>query len=364
MSSEQITPVTSPHRSDPIASLSMDLDNKWAYLRAAGRTDWESRPGYLPMVVDRIVDMLGELGLPLTVFTVGRDLVEDGDCKAIQSFDRMDRWEPANHSLNHLPWMHTMAAAEIADEIEITDERIREITGRRPLGFRGPGFSCPDEVLSVLARKDYVYDASIFPTSIAPIARTVFLMKTDLKGAQKEKAKKLYGGFDSLRQPNRPFQRSAGGRQLWEMPVTVMPLTRTPIHFSYFTFLASFSTLAAKSYFRSALWLCKATGTAPSLLLHPPDFMGREDDSDLAYFPGMKMSRADKLAIVRWGLELYAKQFDVRCMIGALRILDPDVDPAAAEITSSGASHGTNRGTSPETNPGETQTLTPTPLSS
>ena len=356
--------VISRHRGDPIASLSMDLDNKWAYLRAAGRLDWESRPGYLPMVVDRVVDMLGELGLPLTVFTVGRDLVEDGDCTAIRSFDRMDRWEPANHSLNHLPWMHTMDSAEIADEILITDQRIREITGRRALGFRGPGFSCPDEVLRVLALNDYVYDASIFPTSIAPIARAVFLMKTDLKGAEKEKAKKLYGGFDSLRQPNRPFLRTAGNRKLWEIPVTVMPLIRTPIHFSYFTFLASFSTLAAKTYFRTALWLCKATGTAPSLLLHPPDFMGREDDSDLAYFPGMKMARSDKLAIVRWGLKLYAKQFDVRCMIDALRILDPDVDPAAAEIISDGPSSGASPGINRGTNPAETQTLAPTPLSS
>ncbi|KAA1259713.1 Polysaccharide deacetylase [Rubripirellula obstinata] len=316
----------------PIASLSLDLDNKWAYLRAAGREDWESRPGYLPMAVNRITEMLGELNLPLTVFTVGRDLVEEEDCQAIQSFDRLPRWEPANHSLNHLPWMHTMDEAEIADEIEITDARIREVTGRRPLGFRGPGFSCPDEVLRVLAKNNYAYDASIFPTSIAPIARAVFLMKTDLKGQAKENAKKLYGGFASLRQPNHPFQRNIGDQQLWEMPVTVMPLTRTPIHFSYFTFLASFSTLAAKAYFRSALSLCKLTGTSPSLLLHPPDFLGQEDDSDMAYFPGMKMARQDKLSIVRWGLKLYSETFDVRCMIDALRLIDPDVDPDLANL--------------------------------
>ena len=316
----------------PIASLSLDLDNKWAYLRAAGREDWESRPGYLPLVIDRITEMLGELNLPLTVFTVGRDLVEEEDCRAIESFDRLTRWEPANHSLNHLPWMHTMDVAEIADEIEITDGRIREVTGQRPLGFRGPGFSCPNEVLRVLAKNDYVYDASIFPTSIAPIARAVFLMKTDLKGQAKENAKKLYGGFASLRQPNHPFQRSVGDQQLWEMPVTVMPLTRTPIHFSYFTFLANFSTLAAKTYFRTALSLCKLTGTSPSLLLHPPDFLGREDDNDMAYFPGMKMARQDKLSIIRWALDLYSKTFDVRCMIDALRLIDPDVNPDRANL--------------------------------
>ncbi|MFK8115563.1 MAG: polysaccharide deacetylase family protein [Rubripirellula sp.] len=313
-----------------IASISLDLDNKWAYLRAAGRKDWEERPGYLPLVVDRIVDLLGECDLPLTVFTVGRDLAEDSDCQAICSFDRLKSWEPANHSLNHLPWMHTMDEHEIADEIEITGDRILEVTGRRPLGFRGPGFSCPDEVLRVLARNDYVYDASIFPTSIAPIARMVFLMKSGLKGAEREKAKKLYGGFSSLRQPNRPFERRIDGDSLWELPVTVMPLIRTPIHFSYFTYLASFSTLAAKAYFTQALWLCKVTGTAPSLLLHPPDFLGQEDDSDMAYFPAMNMSRESKLAIVRWALLKYAESFDVRCMIDQLRLIDPAVDPDAA----------------------------------
>ena len=317
----------------PIASLSVDLDNKWAYLRAAGREDWMERPGYLPLAVDRIVDLLGELDLPLTVFLVGRDLVESEDCQAIESFDRLARWEPANHSLNHLPWMHTMSASEIADEIEITGERIVSVVGRRPLGFRGPGFSCPDEVLRVLARNDYVYDASIFPTSIAPIARAVFLMRTQLKGEQRERAKKLYGGFSSLLHPNRPYERRIDHQSLWEVPVTVMPLTRTPIHFSYFHYLASFSKLAAKAYFRAAMQLCRITKTPPSLLLHPPDFMGREDDSDLAYFPGMKMPRKEKLELLRWALEYYREHFDVRCMVDQLRMVDPAVDPDCAEVS-------------------------------
>jgi hypothetical protein len=314
-----------------IASISLDFDNKWAYLRAAGREDWDQQSSYLPLAADRIVETLGELGLPLTVFIVGRDLAADQDIDAIRSFDRLPRWEPANHSLNHLPWMHTMEQSEIVSEIEITDQRIRKCTGRKPLGFRGPGFSCPDEVLRVLAKNQYAYDASIFPTSMAPIARAVFLMKTKLKGEQREKAKKLYGGFHSMRFPNRPFQRIVAGRDgaananLWEVPVTVLPFARTPIHFSYFTYLASFSTLAAKSYFSTALRLCQLTNTTPSLLLHPPDFMGREDDADMAYFPGMNMPRTDKLRIVKWALAKYSNAFDVHCIIDQVASQDPTV---------------------------------------
>lgn len=316
----------------PVASLSMDLDNKWAYLRAAGRTDWADRPGYLPTAIDRIVETLGEFDLPLTVFLVGRDLTSEVDCVAIRSLNRLSAWEPANHSLNHLPWMHTMAENEIATEIQTTHDRIVDVCGTRPWGFRGPGFSCPDEVLRVLAANDYVYDASVFPTSIAPIARMVFLMKSDLKGQQREKAKKLYGGFASLRQPNRPFRRTIDGKSLWEVPVTVMPITRTPIHFSYFTYLASFSTLTAKTYFRSALRLCRSTGTPPSLLLHPPDFLGREDDADMAYFPAMNMAARDKLAIVRWALKVYAETFDVHTIFDQLKVSDPSLSNRTGNV--------------------------------
>ncbi len=316
----------------PIASLSLDLDNKWAYLRAAGRADWMDRPGYLPMACRRITDVLGEMNLPLTVFVVGRDLADDDDCRAIQTFDQLWCWEPANHSLNHLPWMHTMSAAEIEDEICITQQRITSVFGRRPLGFRGPGFSCPEAVVDVLVDQGYRYDASVFPTSVAPLARWFFLLKTDLKGDQKQKAKQLYGGFRSLLQPNRPFERFQGDGSIWEIPVTVMPLTRLPIHMSYLCYLASFSLTAAETYFNSVLWLAKVTGTAPSLLLHPPDFMGREDDDDMAYLPGMKMARSAKLSFVRWALRRYQQSFDVRVMVEQLRLIDPAVDPDEARV--------------------------------
>ena len=320
----------------PIASVSLDFDNKWAYLRAAGHEQWESSSSYLPMVADRMVEVLGELGLPLTAFIVGRDLQNERDQRAVDSFKRLDEIEFANHSFNHLPWMHTMRDDEIFAEIETTHRAIEKTTGHRPLGFRGPGFSCPEEVLRVLASLDYVYDASVFPTSLAPVARAVFLMRTKLKGEQREKAKKLYGGFASMRKPNRPYQRAIDDSSLWEVPVTVMPLTRTPIHFSYFTFLATFSTLAAKTYFRSALSLCGMTGTAPSILLHPPDFMGIEDDEEMKYFPGMKMPRAKKLSLVRWALGLLADRFDVRRMIDQLAHADPSIQtstPSNIDVT-------------------------------
>ncbi|MGV3483619.1 MAG: polysaccharide deacetylase family protein, partial [Planctomycetaceae bacterium] len=225
------------------ANLSLDLDNKWAYLRAAGRTDWAERPGYFAAVVPRIVEMLGELRLPLTVFVVGRDLESSDDVRAIETFQALPNLEFANHSYNHLPWLHTMADSDVEAEIDRTSAALETQLGTRPIGFRGPGFSCPPTVLRVLASRGFAYDASLFPTSVAPVARAVFMLRSGLDGEQRKKASKLYGGWSSAFQSNRPYQRSVEGATLWELPVTTMPVSRTPIHFSYLTFLASFSSL-------------------------------------------------------------------------------------------------------------------------
>ena len=301
------------------ASLSIDLDNAWAYRRAAGDGHWESTPSCLPLAIDRMIDVLRSLDLPITVFLVGRDLQCESDAAAIARLDELPSWEPANHSMNHLPWLHTMSPEQIEREVEQTESLIVSRLGRRPVGFRGPGFSCPAEVLRILARRGYRYDASVFPTSLAPVARMVFLMRSNLRGAERAKAKRLYGGFGNMRLPNRPHRRrvdrvAPGSAEIVEIPVTTMPFVRTPIHLSYVTFLAGYSSSLAKTYVRSAFAACDRFGVPPSLLLHPPDFLGRGDCDAIRDFPGMTISTDAKLSLTHWILQQYAARFDVRLM--------------------------------------------------
>ena len=309
----------------PAATLSIDVDNTWAYRRAAGHDDWAQSDSILPLAIDRMVDLLGELQLPLTAFLVGRDLDCDADVDAIGQITRLDDWEFANHSWNHLPWLHTLPPDEVAAEIDRTSAAIADRFGASPVGFRGPGFSCPPPVRDLLIQRGYWYDASVFPTSLAPIARAVFLAKSNLRGEEREKAKQLYGGWSSMRQPNRPHaetqdrtetsnrtqQRGGDDRSLWRIPVTTMPVLRTPIHFSYVTFLASYNVTVAKVYVRTAFAMCKQFDVVPSLLLHPPDFLGGDDTEALSGFPGMSLSSSDKLELTRWILQRFADTFDV-----------------------------------------------------
>ena len=52
----------------PTASMSLDLDNKWSYLKTHGESGWESFPSYLSVVVPRILEFLDEFDLKITFF--------------------------------------------------------------------------------------------------------------------------------------------------------------------------------------------------------------------------------------------------------------------------------------------------------
>jgi hypothetical protein len=53
------------------------------------------------------------------------------------------------------------------------------------------------------------------------------------------------------------------------------------------------------------------TGTAPSLLLHPLDFLGSDDVQELRFFPGMNIESERKLEIVSRLLRVFSDNFTI-----------------------------------------------------
>ena len=47
----------------PVASLSLDADNLWAYRYIRGDHDWADSPSYLPAMAARVADLLDARGL-------------------------------------------------------------------------------------------------------------------------------------------------------------------------------------------------------------------------------------------------------------------------------------------------------------
>jgi hypothetical protein len=278
-------------------SLSLDLDNKWSYLKTHGSEAWRAFPSYLDVVVPRILDFLGERGLRITFFVVGQDAALPGNHAALRSLVEAGH-EIASHSFNHEPWLHLYSAEELEQELERAESAIRAATGVAVEGFRGPGFSISRTTLEVLQKRGYAYDATAFPNILNPLARAYFFARSGLSAEEKRRRKALFGSFSDALRPVKPYSWRLSGGSLLELPVTTMPVFKTPIHFSYLIYLASFSELAALAYLRLATRMCLLTGTQPSLLLHPLDFLGGDDDRDLAFFPAMNLPAARKLALL------------------------------------------------------------------
>jgi peptidoglycan-N-acetylglucosamine deacetylase len=297
-------------RKKPIASLSLDLDNQWSYMKIHGDPGWETFPSYLNLVVPRALAFLEQRELTITFFIVGQDAALEKNWQALRSIAAAGH-EIGNHSFHHESWLHLYSEAEIEQEVAIAEQQIQQITGQHPYGFRGPGYSFSPAVLRVLARRGYAYDASTFPTFLGPLARAYYFMTSKLSKAEREKRKALFGSFKDGFQPLKPYQWHLDGNHLLEIPVTTLPIFKVPIHFSYVLYLSVFSPLLAVLYFRFALALCKLTGTQPSLLLHPLDFLGQEDVPELAFFPGMSLTSEKKLSVLSRVLGLLSQQFTV-----------------------------------------------------
>jgi peptidoglycan-N-acetylglucosamine deacetylase len=186
------------------------------------------------------------------------------------------------------------------------------VTNQIPKGFRGPGYSLSPTVLEVLAERDYEYDCSTLPTYIAPLARAYYFFKSpEMMEEEREKRKKLFGKFSDGFQSLKPYRWQIGEKSLVEIPVTTLPLFKTPIHASYVIYLSTFSKVLARSYWRTALEMCKLTGTPLSLLLHPLDFLSGEDASELKFFPAMNLPVEKKLEFLSEILEAFQKKFSI-----------------------------------------------------
>ena len=294
----------------PIASLSLDLDNKWSYMKTHGDGGWDSYPSYLDLVVPRFLEVLRELDLKITVFIVGQDAALEKNHPALASITQAGH-EVGNHSFHHEPWLHLYTDEEIERELTSAEEQIERVTGERPIGFRGPGYSFSPSVLRVLASRGYLYDASTFPTFLGPIARAYYFFKSRLSRQQKQERKQLFGKIGEGFRPLRPYSWKTLDGPILEIPVTTMPVFRIPIHLSYVLYLAQYSPALAKTYFRFALFMCRLRGVSPSLLLHPLDFLGGDDEPDLSFFPAMQMKGADKVRLVTEVLALFASKYRV-----------------------------------------------------
>jgi hypothetical protein len=296
------------------ASISLDVDNLWSYLKVRGDDSWRSRPTYLATFIPHVLEALQQVGTRITFFIVGADADDDRNTEPLRTLTRAGH-EVGNHSFEHEPWLHLYSPEQVRDELLRAHQAISAATGQAPVGFRGPGFSWSPEVLSAVAELDYAFDASTFPTYLGPLARAYYFWTARLSREERQERKALFGGLAEGLRPIKPYRWSLPhGKQLLEIPVTTMPVFKLPFHLSYLLYLARFSEPLMNAYLQTAMMMCKLTGTQPSILLHPLDVLGGDQVPELKFFPGMDLPAKRKTAIFIRVLRRLSEHFELISM--------------------------------------------------
>lgn len=295
------------------ASLSLDLDNLWTYMKIHGDEGWKEMPSYLDYFVPLVLGELERRGCRITFFIVGEDAAREESQPVLRQISDAGH-DIGNHSFRHEPWLHLYARDELVEELGRAEDAIEEATGIRPRGFRGPGFSVSETVLDVLCERGYDYDASTLPMYIGPLARRYYFWTAKLTAEERRKRSILFGQFRDGFRPAGAYRWKLDDRSLLEIPVTTIPGFKVPFHLSYLLFLSIRSHALAKAYFRFGLSLCRMNGVAPSILLHPLDFLGGDEVPKLAFFPAMQVPGEEKR---RWAsdfLDILEEGFEVVTM--------------------------------------------------
>jgi peptidoglycan-N-acetylglucosamine deacetylase len=293
----------------PLASVSLDVDNLWSYMKTHGDAGWETRPSYYNVFFPAALEAFDALKLSITFFIVGIDAAAEANRAALRSAVAAGH-EVGNHSHEHEPWLHRYDTAKLRAEIETAETSIAAAAGQRPIGFRGPGYSWSPALFEILVDRGYLYDASTLPTFIGPLARAYYFWTAKLTPAQRAERGALFGTTADGLRPVRPYRwQLPSGRSLLEVPVTTMPGIKAPFHLSYLLYLSRYSEAAMVAYLRTAIAACRMTGTEPSFLLHPLDLLGGDQAPELKFFPGMDLSGARKVAVFHKVLGILGEHF-------------------------------------------------------
>jgi len=292
------------------ATVSIDLDDLWAYRRSFGLPG--AGPSLLPMALPRFLQFMAGQGLRGTAFIVGQDAPRPELAPLWRRLAAAGH-EPGNHSWQHAGDLQAWPAARQQADLRRAHEAIAQATGVAPCGFRGPAFRVSASLLASVQALGYRYDSSTFPNALAALARRWQQRRAAALGQPVRLAAGAHGAMPgSGRLPLAPYTWQLPGGPLVEVPITTLPGLRLPLHGTYLQHLADLSPAAARAYAALALRTCQAAGVAPHLLLHATDFVGSDDGLDTAFLPGMSRPWRDKVALLTAVVQRLRGAFDAQ----------------------------------------------------
>jgi len=212
-----------------IACVNVDVDGLHLYHRIHGLEESQSttQKSVYETGVLRFLDLFEKHGLKATFFLVAEDLHNqtnrDIACEIVARGH-----EVASHSYSHPYDLIRKTEKEIELELSEAESLLQEVRGGSPVkGFRAPGYNTSPALLSLLAKRGYLYDSSFFPSPPYYLAKAAYLSMYRLLRKPSHSVLGSPGVLFAKRLPHLLHPDEAG-TPLVELPVTVLPGTRFP----------------------------------------------------------------------------------------------------------------------------------------
>jgi peptidoglycan/xylan/chitin deacetylase (PgdA/CDA1 family) len=217
-------------KGEKLCAVSVDLDEIPFYHQIHGldAPGDASSNAVFDIALDRLQEWARSLDVPLTLFVIGSTLERKENGKKLRALADAGH-ELGNHTFGHRYDLTRLDGATMRNEIEFAQDAIEKETGRRPVGFRAPGYTVTDELLGLIEHGGFLYDSSVFPCPLYWAAKGAAISAIRLRG------RRSHSVFDTpfvLTAPTRPYRighpywKEGGG--LLELPIQVTRGPRLP----------------------------------------------------------------------------------------------------------------------------------------
>ncbi len=251
-----------------IGAISSDIDTLQSLYKGHGLR----RPAYtyaeMEIGLANFSRFLERYDAKATLFMVGNDFLQSQNAAPIRAAADCGH-EIANHSMTHAQGFRLLPPDQMEAEVAGMEDACQALLGRRPVGFRSPGWNLGDSAMTILKRRGYLYDSSVHPTSLMPVFKFLHWWNTKNRtGGDRT----TMGQLDYMLSPLRPFMSSSdgfarhGSGGIVELPVTVVPVVRLP-------FWATFLLATGMGVFKASLQALVAMKMPVQFQFHLSDFV-------------------------------------------------------------------------------------------
>ena len=209
-----------------LASISIDLDEvpRYAAIHSLAAPRGPGAHAVYDRCLPRLTSWLDDESIRATFFAIGEDLEREENRETISALHHAGH-EIGNHSYHHHYDLTRRAVADIREDVERAAEAIEGACGKRPAGFRAPGYTVSDPLFTALEMSAIEYDSSVFPCPSYYAAKAATLASLKVRG---RKSESILDTPMVLRAPREPYRI---GRPYWtrgdgllELPIGVTPL--------------------------------------------------------------------------------------------------------------------------------------------